>query len=405
MMQTTHFDVIVIGAGAVGLTFANAAAMANVRVAVIENQPSVTAELDSFDLRVSAINLASQQIWQALNVWPIIQQHYRYGIMQKMKVWDATGNGAIHFDALEIAEPVLGHIVENRVMQAALWQQATQHPNITLIHSTQPLRIQRELTQIRLLLPEHALTAQLLVGADGAHSWVRQQAGISLHQRSYHQHAIVTTVKTELPHQNTARQRFLSTGPLAFLPLSEPHYCSIVWSSDEAENQRLLQLSDTSFAQNITTAFAAELGDVEVCDKRLSFSLMMRHAKQYVTPRIALIGDAAHTIHPLAGQGVNLGILDAACLAESLQLAMQQQRDLGSLLTLRHYERWRKGYNWLMIGLMDGFKQLFAAQFKPMVALRNKGMQQVNQLTLVKNFCMKHAMGLAGDLPSLAKTF
>ena len=232
-------------------------------------------------------------------------------------------------------------------------------------------------------------------------------AGISHQEKSYQQSAIVTTVKTEQAHQHTAWQRFLETGPLAFLPLrsceGDDHSCSIVWSLDDEELDAKMALDDKAFASALARAFEHRLGDIIAVDKRFAFPLRQRHADLYVQPGLALVGDAAHTIHPLAGQGVNLGLMDAAVLTEELIRACQRQLELGELSVLQRYQRRRRGDNALMMGTMSGFKLLFGEPALPVRWLRNTGMNWLNELSPVKNRVAANAMGLSGDLPALAK--
>jgi 2-octaprenylphenol hydroxylase len=213
----------------------------------------------------------------------------------------------------------------------------------------------------------------------------------------------VATVRTAEPHGETARQRFLPEGPLAFLPLGESHTCSIVWSTGHAHAEALLALDDSEFRAELESAFGSALGAVSEVGPREGFPLRMRHAEHYVVERVALAGDAAHTIHPLAGQGVNLGLLDAAALAEVLLAAAAAGRDPGGLATLRRYERWRRGDNLLMIAAMEGFKRLFAGSLPPLAWARNLGLEITDRLPPLKSLFMRRALGLGGDLPRLAR--
>jgi 2-octaprenylphenol hydroxylase len=250
---------------------------------------------------------------------------------------------------------------------------------------------------------QQVIQTQCLIAADGAESWVRQQVGIQLKTWAYQHTAIVTTVQTELPHAATARQRFLATGPLAFLPLSDPYRSSIVWSVTPEYAEKLMALSVAEFDVALATAFAHQLGAVQMITERHAFPLRMRHAQQYVRPRIALLGDAAHTIHPLAGQGVNMGLLDAATLAEVMITACRKQRDFASLATLRRYERWRKGDTLAMLAAIEALKHLFASELPPVQCLRNVGLNLTNRLPWLKQFLTDYALGKRGDLPSMAR--
>lgn len=408
-MQNTieQYDVIIIGGGVVGLSLACALAQLPLTVAIIETQKDLAKKWteDNYDVRVSAINQASQRIFNALNVWPHMEK-MRINPYQHMHVWDAVGQGSIDFDCTEVGAASLGYIVENSVMLQALSQRLQNLANVKIMTETVPVQLSITAEEVLLSLTgKRKLQAKLLIGADGFQSWVRQQAHIKLHSWSYQQQAIICTVRTEKSHQKTAWQRFLPNGTLAFLPLADPHLCSIVWSTANTHAQQLMELNDESFNQAITHDMMAKLGATEIIDQRLMFPLHMRHAKHYVKPRIALVGDAAHTLHPLAGQGVNLGLLDAACLAEVLQTAQEKKQNIGHLLVLRHYERWRKGDNLAMIAAMEGFKQLFNNSMPIISQIRSFGLQATNQLPWLKNRFIEKAMGTAGFLPRMAKHF
>ncbi|MCW5589760.1 MAG: FAD-dependent monooxygenase [Legionellales bacterium] len=398
----TNFDIIIVGAGIVGLSCAAMLAQQDLRIAVIDTQPlHPQFNPDNYDLRVSAITLASENIFKHLNIWSTIEK-YRLSPFRHMQVWDKTGD--IHFSANEIAQPHLGHIIENSVIVKSLLEELQFNGNVSLLTPLQLENLAIFSDHVELTSSEQRkLTAKLIIAADGAHSWVRQQAHIDLTTWGYGQEAIVATIENELPHQQTARQRFLNTGPLAHLPLNKPSVTSIVWSCIPQRADELMQLNDEQFNQELTHAFQQRLGSALSCSERRKFPLVMRHAKCYVKNRLALIGDASHTIHPLAGQGVNLGLLDAACLAEIIITNHQTQRDFASINNLRRYERWRKGHNWLMIAAMEGFKQLFSNDIPGLDFIRNYGLSSINKVGFVKNHIMKSAMGLRGDLPKLAK--
>jgi 2-octaprenylphenol hydroxylase len=247
------------------------------------------------------------------------------------------------------------------------------------------------------------LRARLIVAADGADSGVRASLNIGVRSLDMRQQAVVSTVRTERAHEGTARQKFLSTGPLAFLPLPEPHTSSIVWSADNVRAEALLRLDDDAFRTALASAFGDSLGTIEAVGVRAAFPLALAHADRYVLDRVALIGDAAHTVHPLAGQGVNLGFLDAAALAEVLLDAARERRDIGAYHVLRRYERWRKGDNLAMMAVTGGFRFLFGNDWPPLAGLRNLGLSVTNRIEPLKSSIMRRACGLVGDLPRLAR--
>jgi 2-octaprenylphenol hydroxylase len=348
-------------------------------------------------LRVSAISPASRNLLQRIGAWPRLNVERICGFTD-MEVWDAGGHGNIHFDSHESHEPALGYLLENRLLQFGLYETALSMNNVVWFapDSLQQFVVdQREV--IITLASGEVLLASLLVGADGAQSQVRKRSGIAERVTDYQQQGLVATVKTQLPHDHTARQRFLPDGILAFLPLADGG-CSIVWSS--AESERLLALDDAAFCQELGEAFEYRLGDIVSVGPRAAFPLRGMQAEHYVQPRIALVGDAAHNIHPLAGQGVNLGFLDVAVLAE---LLLSAKRDIGSLHLLRKYERARRGENEVMLRAMEGFKFLFNNRSPLLSWMRNTGLSMANRFTPLKQLTMRQAMGYLDDAPALVR--
>ncbi|ALG67114.1 UbiH/UbiF/VisC/COQ6 family ubiquinone biosynthesis hydroxylase [Beggiatoa leptomitoformis] len=403
MKRVADFDVIVVGSGIVGSTLACALLDAGLTIALVEANSETEIDTSTPDLRTFAITRASERIFQQLGVWRTMQA-LRVSPFQSMYVWDANGSGKIHFDCTQIVEPVLGHIVEQSVIRAALHQQLMTYTNLQWFRPAKvtDLAFTQHTAQITLDSKTY-LQARLLVSAEGSQSSIRTFAGIPYYIQEYGQQAIVANIQTEHSHQHTAWQRFLTDGVLAFLPLLDEHTCSIVYSIPTPKVNQLLALSSDEFISHLSEAFSHRLGDVQASSERLAFPLQRRHAQHYVQARLALVGDAAHTIHPLAGQGVNLGLLDAATLAEVVINAYRAGHDIGEYALLRHYERWRKGDNVAMMLAMDGFKHLFNTQTRPLQWLRSQGLNLTNSLSPVKALLMRQAMGLTGDLPKLAK--
>ncbi len=402
------FDVVVVGAGMVGSLFAAALGESGLRIALIDGQrPSRPANDGAFEPRVSALTRASENMIARVGAMSLLQGS-RLCRFSDMEVWDADGTGRIHFSAADIGESHLGIMLENRLLQWALTERARQQAGVTFFCPDKLQRLERlpACWQLELASGE-ILRASLVVGADGAQSAVREQAGLGLDTLDYQQRAIVTTVRCAKPHAFTAWQRFLPTGPLAFLPLQtqdgDSHSCSIVWSLDEAAAQKILALDDAAFCRELGQAFEFQLGEVLSTDARFAFPLVARHARDYEREGLALIGDAAHTIHPLAGQGVNLGFLDAAVLAEELLKARARGLPLTEPGALRRYSRRRRGHNALLMHSMSGFQKLFGADDLGLRLLRNTGLRWVNKLAPVKNQIVREAMGLGGDMPELAK--
>ena len=402
-------DLIIVGAGMVGSTLALALEGSGLDILVLDASPLEAADFDpqgGFEPRVSALSAASQRIFERLGAWPGMSAR-RVSPYTDMHVWDGSGTGQIHFSAETVHAEVLGHIVENRVVQDALLETMQRRGGQRLLGAARLERLERTPQGWQLTLDDgRQLNAPLLVAADGANSAVRRLAGCETREWDYLHQAIVTSVRCSEPHQRTAWQRFTDDGPLAFLPLErdgDQHWCSIVWSVTELEARRLMALDDAAFRAALGRAFEQRLGEVEEVDPRLCIPLRQRHAKRYVQPGLALIGDAAHTIHPLAGQGVNLGLLDAAVLAEVIEAAMARGERPEDIRVLSRFERRRMPHNLAMMAAMEGFERLFQADPLPLRWLRNTGLKAVQALPEAKALFVRQALGLSGDLPALSR--
>lgn len=406
-VETPDYDVVIVGGGMVGSMLAAALAYQSLlKVAVLEQQEPAAFEPGSsppHDIRVSALSIATQHMLEKVGAWQGILDR-RACPYRQMLVWDGEASGRTHFRASDIGAPVLGHIVENRVLQLALLDVIKAADSVDYLCPASLRSFSKSAAAISCELSDDRkpVTTRLLVGADGARSIVRELAGIDIDSFSYEHHALVATVETELPQQDITWQRFKPTGPQAMLPLSG-HHASMVWYHDADEVHRLGSLDDDDFIDELMATFPAELGGIRKVEGRGSFPIVKSHAQHYVSERLALIGDAAHTVHPLAGQGVNLGMLDAASLAEVLLEADAEGRDLGSRRVLRRYERWRRGENRMMISILDGFYHAFAPQPAPLRTLRSTVLNVADRAGPVKNLVMRYAMGTAGDLPALAR--
>jgi 2-octaprenylphenol hydroxylase len=400
MMQSV--DVAIIGGGMVGLTVAAALEKSGLRVAVIESKLPST-ELDDLpDIRVSAISRASENILEYVGAWQGIASR-RSASYTSMKVWEQDSFAHIDFEAEQIAQSNLGHIVENRVIQLSLLEKIEKQGNVTLFAPERCSKILFGESEAWINLESgKAITAKLVVGADGANSWLRQQLDIPLTHWDYGHSALVANIRTVEPHNKTARQIFRPEGPLAFLPLGESNLSSIVWSLDPLHAENLVSMPEEEFNKQLTAAFDNQLGLCQVEGERQAFPLKMRYAKDFVKDRVVLVGDAAHTIHPLAGQGVNLGLADAAALAETIMELHLEGKDIGLKANLRPFERWRKSEAAQMIASMQGFKELFSGDNPIKKMVRGLGMSLANELTPVKDECLKRALGLSGRLPKMA---
>ncbi|MBF8269025.1 MAG: FAD binding 3 protein [Gammaproteobacteria bacterium] len=395
-------EVIIVGGGLVGASLAGLLGQQGIECIILAADDRSQPLGPIPDPRTLALTQASRQILQSLNVWPRLPGE-RIGRFRHMHVWDENGKGEIHFDCEDLCAACLGYIVEQEVLQTTLNQILEFIPAVTCRTGAKPVAIHSHDDAVTVELADGQLRAQLLVAADGAHSGTRELAGIGHAVHDYQQTAIACIVKTELPHDDTARQRFLRSGPLAFLPMADPYQCGTVWSTDPDHADQLLTMDAGQFELTLKSAFANTLGAIITSGQRAGFSLQRAQAKRYCKERIVLAGDAAHSVHPLAGQGANLGLLDAACLAEVLLQARKKNRDLGKMRVLRRYERWRKGENRFMMLVFEGFKYLFENQMTPVPLLRNMGLNLVDQNTYIKHFIMRRAMGLTGDLPAVAR--
>lgn len=391
-----NYDVTIVGAGIVGLTLALALAKRKFKVLVLEKNTSIENVIAQSKGRVSSINLASEAIFTSLGVWPRMQ--LRASRFEQIRVFEPTQTYELQFDSALIEKPYLGCIVDHPLILHVLSDALLQHSvEIRYQSVIQSLTLEKEKANVTLETDE-MIKSDLIVGADGMHSKLRDLAGITIHQRDYHQAALVTQVHTEKPHQKTAWQCFRPTGPLAFLPLKDAHHCSIVWSTSIEEATRLQELPDEAFSQRLKKAFENRLGDIQVQTSRIQFPLKMRYAKECVKPCFALVGDAIHTIHPLAGQGLNLGLLDAACLAEVIA---ETENNIGDYAVLRRYARWRKTHHLASIAAMEIFKRGFAVSTFPLPWIRERCMQKFDQTTFLKRWCINFATGLSGDLPRI----
>ncbi|MCH1925045.1 FAD-dependent oxidoreductase [Shewanella sp. C32] len=402
MFKTQSYDVAVIGGGMVGLATACGLAKSGLQVVVIDSRAAAPVT-GVPRLRVSAINKASQALLENLGAWHNIPAE-RLAPYSKMDVWEKDGMGAIQFDAANICENSLGTIIENDAIQYALAQSAHDETNLTLLENEHVRTLAFGEREAWITLERgDSLSAALVVAADGANSWVRQQCQIPLTFWDYDHQAIVATIKTQLPHNGCARQAFSADGPLAFLPLFEADLCSIVWSVPPEKAEQLLALDDESFNKALTAAFDGKLGLCQLQSERQSFPLRMRFARHFAQHRLVLAGDAAHTIHPLAGQGVNLGFLDAGAIVEVVSKLHSEDKDIGAYENLRTLERWRKAEAMEMIAAMEGFHRLFLGNNPVKKAIRDIGLNLVNSVSGMKTLFMQQAMGHKFKLPSLCR--
>ena len=402
-------DIAVVGAGMVGAAAAALLSQQAPGAAIVvldaDAPPHWRADQPP-GLRVSALSEASRRVLDACGAWDEIAAG-RISPYSKMRVWDgavpAGGPGAIRFDAAEVAAPVLGHIVENELVRLALRNALLRRDNVRLLDGArlETLNLDGETAELG-IEDGRRLQARLVVGADGAGSPSRAMAGLEVRGHDYQQQAVVCNLRCQMPHEATAWQRFLPEGPIALLPLDDGAV-SIVWSTSPEHAESLLALDDESFRIAVAEAADGCLGEVLEAGPRAAFPLRMRHAPVYTRARYALVGDAAHSVHPLAGQGVNLGLLDAAALADVVGTGLAAGRDPGDPALLRRYERWRKPENILAMRAFDGINRLFSNEDPGLGALRRAGLTLVDRLAPLKGVFIRRAMGLEGDLPAAAR--
>lgn len=381
-MKHTH-DLIIIGAGIAGSAMALAASAQGLRIALLDKHQPIPIT-DEINLRVSNINYGSEKF---LNTLGVFFPKERSGIFNHIKIFQENNANTLNFSADALNIPHLGCIIENNLLIDLIQKcLPTQQVNTYYHFSAEKFNVDERTTAVE--IPNVGfISAPLMIGAEGAHSLLRQHCGIIQDEKPYQQTALVAHITTEKSHQQTAYQRFLMTGPIAYLPLHDPHQCSIVWSSAASHIDDLLQLDSQAFSNAVALAMQNELGQVKVISKRGSFPLVMRHAKQYIAPRIALIGDSIHTVHPLAGQGANLGLMDVACLAQVIKEARDKKRDYGAYAQLRPFERNRRLKNTLMLQAI----QFFAAKEQPFVGLRSLGINWLERSSFLKRILIGFA--------------
>lgn len=403
------FDLLIIGGGMVGACLAALAAsnqeLADLRIAMLEAHPPTQPPPErEVDLRVSAVSRASERILDSAGCWSNIPARH-LSAYTDMVVWDATGRpqgaGSIHFSASATSEPDLGHIVENRRVQWAIYESAALRNRVTLLRA-ELLQLEFATDQATVTLADgRKITAGLVIGADGADSLSRKLSRIATRGWEYDQRAFVTHVATEYSHAHTAWQRFLPAGPIAFLPLADGR-SSIVWTTSPDHVQQLVNCPPEQLAMELDAAIGGALGSISVSGPRAQFPLRLTHAREYCRPRFVLVGDAAHAVHPLAGQGVNLGFLDCAALVETLASEMAANGNPDAMAesrVLRRYERWRKTENAVALGLIDGLNRLFSNSSLTLTWARRLGLSAVDRSSFAKRFLMGRAMGISGEVP------
>lgn len=396
----TDFDVLVIGGGVVGAVLTVALQRRGFRVGLVEaSRPEPMATDAEFELRFSAISPASRRLLANLDLWQALPGA-RIGPYYGMRVWEGNGPATLTFEHTALGLPELGHIVENRVIVDAAWN-ALGGASLFCPAKLADLTTEADAVRVR-LDDDRELTASLVVGAEGAGSPVRRLSGMQTTGWSYGQRCTVGNLVTEKPHQGIAWQRYIPSGPVAFLPLADGR-CSLAWHADDALAAELAELEHDDFCRRLTEASGGVLGEVQSVARRASFPLSLMHATDYVCPRVAVAGDAAHVLHPMAGQGVNLGLMDVAVLADVLERAREAGRDIGDARILRRYQRRRKVDNLAMMAATDALKRVFGVDDAPLSRVRDRGIALADALTPLKQRMIHQATGLTGDLPPLLR--
>ncbi len=401
------FDVIIVGAGVIGAAMASLLLARKLstagRVAVVADQFTTAPISPDWDLRVFALSRASERLLKVCGIWNSLPAT-RVFPYERMCVFDAggtpTGPGSLNFDCAELGEPNLGYIVDGKELQ---WHclQSARAAGVVLIEGTVAAILAGDDAVMLSLSDGRELRATLLAAADGTDSKTRELLGIDTAGHAYHQDALVAHVQTAQAHANTAWQRFLSTGPVAFLPLNDGR-CSLVWSVARHQAELLRAMTGEAFGDALTEASGAVLGQCTLTSTLASFPLKLQYAVDYARPRAVLLGDAAHVVHPLAGQGLNLGLLDCAALAQVLGDA-DGVENFGDYQHLRRYERWRRSENVIAAAALDGLERLFSNSDARSVALRTAGLSAVARMPFVKHGFARRALGLAGDVPEFLK--
>lgn len=404
--EPTTVDVIIVGGGLVGLTLAAALGRAGLSVAVVDREAPADAAADRFDGRASAIAWGSARALAGIGLWPMLAPHAQ--AIDDIRVSDGDSTLFVHYDHREIGDHPLGYIVENRHIRRALYAHVAAISTLQLLAPALVEKLRPEAGAIAATLAGGAeIRASLAIACDGRNSPTRGRAGIATTRWDYPQTGIVCSIEHELPHDGVAHERFLPAGPFAVLPLPDgpdgAHRSSIVWTERADLAPAMMALGADEFADEIALRFGDSLGRIAAAGSRWAYPLGLLQAASYIAPRLALAGDAAHAIHPIAGQGLNLGLRDVAALAECVVDASRLGLDIGGVDVLRRYERWRRFDNLVLLAATDGLNRLFSNAIAPLRIARDLGLGTVNNLPPVKRFFMRHAMGVVGDLPRLVR--
>lgn len=395
------FDVVIVGGGPVGGVLALAIAQAGLAVAVIDHEDPGAERVPQFDGRALAVALTAKRVMDAVGLWPGVAPYA--AAIERIRVADGKFPATLTYDHEEVGEEPFGWIVESAGLRRALAACLGNQAKLVRFAPAKVAEIVRGEGLVTVSLADGAvLTAPLIVGADGRRSMVRESAGIAVKQRDYHQTAIVCTVAHEKPHGNVAHEHFLPAGPFAILPL-QGNRSGIVWTERSSVAPAIMKEDDAGFLAELRNRFGDFLGAIALEGPRFAHPLSFQLADAYWAPRLALVGDAAHAMHPVAGQGMNMGLRDAAALAERIVETKRLGLNIGGAEMLERYARWRRFDNLLMLGMTDGLVRLFSNDIRPLRVARDLGLAAVNRLPMAKRLFTRHAMGLEGNLPRLMK--
>jgi 2-octaprenylphenol hydroxylase len=401
-INNTDYDIAIVGAGLVGSIQALLLAQQGFNILLLDvfaepQQKYLNADHSMNlhlppDLRMSAITLKSEDILTELGVWDLIK--LRSGVMQKTEAWEEQGSAEIIFDSLRIGKNHLSTIVENNLLHELINAQLKSTKNVVIKRPCTILDIQHKANNLHdILTQDNNYSVKLIIGADGANSWVRKYFNFDCTVKDYNHTALVTNIYTEKPHDNIAYQKFLKTGPLAFLPWMHPYCSSIVWSQNKEQADYWQNCSEIEFHKGLEEHCNTRLGKITASLSRVSYPLIMRHVKQYYKSGVVLIGDAAHTIHPLAGQGLNLGIYDAYELTNILIMAKQRNYNINHDQILHKYQLKRRGHNQQMLNTMQFFKDIYASDYQSINLIRSIGINALNNIDFIKKKIMNFAAG------------
>ena len=396
------YDLAIVGAGIIGLTLASALKDSGLSIVLIEAKPYSVAAMKG---QAYAVHMSSKRIFTGIGVWDKILPQIE--TFRQVCLSDADYPGVVEFQPADLGTDVLGYVAEHQALLTPLQEFMQNCPNVKYLCPAEVVQTQYQPDGVEISLKaegDRTIRTKLLVAADGARSRIRQSAGITTQGWQYWQSCIVAFVKPEKPHNNIAYERFWSSGPFAILPLPG-NRCRIVWTAPHEEAKALVALDDEQFLTELRRRYGDRMGKLELDGDRFVFPVQLMQSDRYVLPRLALVGDAAHCCHPVGGQGLNMGIRDAAALAQVVQSAYNQGEDIGNLQVLKRYERWRKQENLTILGFTDLLDRMFSNNFLPVVIVRRLGLLMLKQIHPIKKYALQLMTGLRGRLPELAQKF